>query len=91
MRMALGAAPKTVRSEVVAEAGLLAILGVGLGLALAYGFSRVLSSVLFELPALDAPTVLGVVGLLTVATLAAAWFPARRATRVDPVSALRLE
>jgi putative ABC transport system permease protein len=88
--MAMGAPPGRVRARVVSEAAVLALLGVGIGLALAYASSRVLSAVLFGLPGLDPTTFASLAAFLAFATLGAAWLPARRATRVDPVEALRL-
>ncbi len=91
IRLALGAAPADVLRMVLFEG--LALVGVGLALGLAGAFlaTRALSSLLFEVSRLDAGSWIGVAALLLLAGLAASWLPARRATRVDPVSALRAE
>ena len=91
IRLALGAAPGDVLRMVLGEG--LALVGVGLALGLAGAFlaTRSLSSLLFEVSRLDAGSWAGVAVLLLLAGLAASWIPARRATRVDPVSALRAE
>jgi putative ABC transport system permease protein len=91
IRLALGAAPADVRRMVLGEG--LALVGVGLGLGLAGALlaTRYLSSLLFEVSRLDAGSWIAVAALLLLAGLAASWLPARRATRVDPVSALRAE
>jgi predicted permease len=91
IRLALGAAPADVRRMVLGEG--LALVGVGLALGLAGALlaTRALASLLFEVNRLDAGSWIGVAALLLLAGLAASWLPARRATRVDPVSALRAE
>ena len=91
IRLALGAAPADVLRMVLAEG--LAVVGLGLALGLVGAFlaTRSLSSLLFEVSRLDAGSWAGVAALLLLAGLAASWLPARRATRVDPVSALRAE
>lgn len=91
VRMALGATTGRVRADVVAETGVLAGMGVVLGLGLSLASSRVLSAVLFDLPAMDVASFAGPALLLGLAALGAAWMPARKATAVDPVEALRLE
>jgi ABC-type antimicrobial peptide transport system permease subunit len=91
VRIALGATTGRVRADVVAETGVLAGVGVVLGLGLSLASSRVLSAVLFDLPAMDKAGLAGPALLLGLAALGAAWIPARRASAVDPVEALRLE
>ncbi|HET9315824.1 MAG TPA: hypothetical protein VFQ51_09550, partial [Vicinamibacteria bacterium] len=66
-------------------------LGALVGLAGALALSRTLDRLLFETSARDPLAIAGVVALVGVVTLAAAWLPARRASRVDPVRALRSE
>jgi putative ABC transport system permease protein len=66
-------------------------LGIGLGLAGGAAISRLLIAVLVDLSPLDPLTFLSVAALLTVIALLACYFPARRATRVDPMVALRYE
>jgi len=89
IRMALGADQGAVRAMVVREAAVLAALGTLIGLAGAVAFSRVLSTLLFEVEPIDPPTYGAIVLVLGAAALAASWIPARRATRVDPTEALR--
>ncbi len=91
IRMALGAAQQQVANMVVAQALRLTALGLGIGLAVAWALTRQLASQLFEIKPDDPPTYVGVVTLLILSSLFAAWLPAMRATRVDPMVALRSE
>ena len=89
IRLALGAKRGEVLRMVMTQAGRLAITGVALGLGAALLASRALRSQLFEIAPTDVVTYVVVgVGLLIVA-LAASWIPARRASRIDPLAALR--
>jgi ABC-type antimicrobial peptide transport system permease subunit len=89
IRLALGAKRGEVLRMVMTQAGRLAIAGVALGLGAALLASRALRSQLFEIAPTDGFTYVAVgVGLLIVA-LAASWIPARRASRIDPLAALR--
>jgi ABC-type antimicrobial peptide transport system permease subunit len=89
--MALGAATGTVRNMVVFQGLRLAVTGVALGLAASFGLTRLISSLLFGVKAWD-PMVLSTVPLLPIAVaLVAVWLPALRASRVDPIHALRYE
>ena len=91
VRMALGAQVRDVLWMVVGNGLRLSLLGTAIGLAGAFWVTRLLASVLPELPAGD-PRVIGLVAiLLVVITLIACWLPARRAARVDPMIALRSE
>jgi putative ABC transport system permease protein len=91
IRMALGAARGDVLRLVVGQAGWLALVGVAIGVMAALAVTRVLAGTLYEVSARDPLTfVLVPLGLAMVA-LAAAYIPARRATRVDPMTALREE
>ena len=91
IRMALGAGrPRVVRLLVAGGLRLVVIGGV-LGLALALAAARLLGGLLFEVSALDPLTFLGVPLVLGAAALLAAWLPARRASRVDPLAALRTD
>ncbi len=91
IRMALGAASGDVVRMITGQALRLLLIGAGLGLAGGIALGRVASSLLVGTSPSD-PTVLGVVTAMLVATgLAAGWVPARRASRIDPASALRTE
>jgi putative ABC transport system permease protein len=89
--MALGAEPGSVMRLVVGQAMAPALIGVLLGLAGAWGATRLISSLLFGVSATDPITFIAVTIFLLTVALAASWVPARRATRVDPLIALRSE
>ncbi len=89
IRLALGAAPRDVLHLILRDGAKVAALGVGLGVVGALAASRFLSSMLFGVSATDPVTFAAVVGLLGSASLLACYIPARRATRVDPMVALR--
>ncbi|MBA3848690.1 MAG: hypothetical protein C0502_01685 [Opitutus sp.] len=91
IRMALGASPESVLSMVLGHGLRLALIGVALGLGVALGVTRLMQQALFEVQPHD-PLIYGsvAVALLAVAALAC-WLPARRATQVDPLVALRAE
>jgi len=91
IRIALGAAPAAVLGLLLRQTGRLVAIGAAIGLAAAAAASRVLGQFLYGLSALDAAAFVGTTLLLAAATLAAGYFPARRATRVDPLVALRHE
>jgi putative ABC transport system permease protein len=91
VRMALGAQPLDVSGLVLGHGATLAGLGVTGGLVAALALSRLLSSLLFGVSATDASIFLGVAALLFFVALAACYVPARRAMRVDPMTALRNE
>jgi predicted permease len=91
VRMALGAAPADIVRRVLKRGLTLAAVGLGAGVLAALALSRLLSSLLFGVGAGDPATYAGVSVLLLLVSAAASWIPARRATRVDPVTALRSE
>jgi putative ABC transport system permease protein len=91
LRMALGASQGNVLGMVLKQGLALAGAGVMLGLAGAAAATRLLTSFLFEVKAGDPLTYVGVAVLLAVVAMAASYLPARRATRVDPLTALRQE
>jgi putative ABC transport system permease protein len=91
LRMALGAQASGVLWWVASHGMLVAMAGIGVGLASAYGVSRVLSSLLFGIEARDSITFAVAGGVLTVVAIVACLVPARRASRVDPIVALRDE
>ena len=91
VRMALGAAGRDVFRLVLGDAGRLVLLGLALGLAGALAASRLLRAVLFGVSPLDPVTFAVVAVLLVVVAFVASAIPARRASRVDPMVALRSE
>ncbi len=91
VRMALGALPRQVLSLALRESLALVALGIALGLVAAYGASRAIASMLFDLSPADPVTYGAVTATLAVVALLAALVPARRATQVNPVQALRAE
>ncbi len=91
IRLALGADAGRVRRMVVAQGLGLALTGIALGLAGAFGLTRFLSTLLFGVRASDPSVFISVPIVLAVVALLATWIPARRASRVDPIRALRYE
>jgi predicted permease len=91
IRVALGAHPGDVRRMVLGHALGLALAGVAIGLAGAAALSRVIRSLLFQVSPTDPATLAGVAAVLLAVALLASDLPARRATRVDPLDALRAE
>jgi len=91
IRIALGARSSDVLKLVIGQGLKLALLGIALGWLAALWLTDAMTHLLFGVKANDAPTFAGVALLLTLVALAACWIPARRATRVDPIIALRCE
>ena len=91
IRMALGAQRGEVLGLVIGQGMILAGIGAGIGLAASVAFSVMLRSQLFEVSAFDPLTFTVTVLVLIVAALAGCFIPARRATKVDPMDALRYE
>lgn len=91
VRMALGARGADVLRMVVGQGLALAAIGIGVGLVCSLLATRVLTSSLYEVSALDPVTIVSVSALLFIVALAACLIPARRATKVDPLVALRYE
>jgi predicted permease len=91
IRLALGAESGHVRKMVVFQGMAFALIGVAVGVMAAFGLARLIASFLFGVQALDPLVFTAVPLVLTAIALLAVWFPARRATRIDPVNALRYE
>jgi putative ABC transport system permease protein len=91
IRMALGAAATDVRNLVVVQGMRLALIGVAIGVLTAFTLTRFIASMLFQVKAWDPIAFVMVPLALTTVALVATWVPARRATLIDPVDALRYE
>ncbi|HYA23547.1 MAG TPA: FtsX-like permease family protein, partial [Terriglobales bacterium] len=91
IRMALGAKQTDVLRMVLSQAGRMAVVGVGIGLLAGFGLMRLMSSLLFGVSTHDPATFSAVALLLILVALAACYVPARRASSVDPMVALRYE
>ena len=91
VRMALGARPSEVRRQVLWQALRVALVGTIIGLVAAIPASRLVRTQLYGVEPTDPATLVAVIVLLIAASLAAAYVPARRATKVDPVTALRTD
>ncbi len=89
VRIALGASPQRVTRLVMQQGVVLTSLGLALGLVLSVAFARGLASVLFGVSVTDATTFASVLAVLGLVSLLATWLPVRRATRIDPVDAMR--
>jgi ABC-type antimicrobial peptide transport system permease subunit len=91
VRMALGAQSRDVLRLVLGQGMRLVLIGLGLGLAGSVGLARLLASQLFGVGGADPVTLVASAVLFAAVSLFACWLPARRATRVNPVEALRAE
>jgi putative ABC transport system permease protein len=91
IRLALGAQRREVLKLIISQGATLTLIGISLGLASAVALTRFLSSLLFSLSATDPVTFVVIAVLLMVVALLACYLPARRATKVDPMVALRHE
>jgi ABC-type antimicrobial peptide transport system permease subunit len=91
IRMALGACSRDVLRLVVGQGIKLIVIGVAIGLAGAFAATRALASMLYAVSPTDPLTFSGIAATLAAVALLACWIPARRATKVDPMIALRCE
>jgi hypothetical protein len=91
IRMALGAQPGMVLRLIMREGLIMLLSGLALGLLLAAATGKILSGILYEVGAFDPPAFASALIVLAAATLFATWLPARRATRINPMVALRTE
>jgi ABC-type antimicrobial peptide transport system permease subunit len=89
--MALGAAPSRVRGMVLGQVSRMTIVGGILGLGAAWGLSRLAQSLLFQMTGSDPIVLVGSAAALTLVALAAGFVPALKASRVEPMRALRYE
>jgi len=89
LRLALGARPGQIVAWTIRDAVRPLAIGTGVGIAIAVGLSRAVSSQLFGITPSDLPTYAIAVTTLAIVALGAAWLAARRATRIDPLTALR--
>jgi putative ABC transport system permease protein len=91
VRMALGAQPLDVLRMVLGQGGKIALVGIFIGIVVAFALTRLMSSLLFSVSATDPFTFAAVAGLLVLIAMFACYIPARRAAKVDPMIALRYE
>jgi predicted permease len=91
IRLAIGADRGDIMRMILASAARLAAIGLGVGVALALGLSRTLSSLLYDTTGTDPTTFAAVLGVLGIVALVASYLPARRASRIPPVDALRCQ
>ena len=91
VRMALGAAPAVVRAMVLRQVGVMTAIGGTIGLAAAVGLGQLAQSLLFQLKGYDPAVLTGAAVGLTIVALGAAFIPAHRASKIDPMNALRYQ
>jgi putative ABC transport system permease protein len=91
VRMAMGASRQSVRSMILKRGTTLALAGTGLGIVGALALARLIESLLYQIPPHDPLTYIGVCLILGLVAISASYFPALRATKVDPMVALRYE
>jgi ABC-type antimicrobial peptide transport system permease subunit len=91
IRMALGASRMQVIRAVTRESIVLTVAGLAVGIVLSWALARMLANLLYGAGTMDVAVFGGVVLLVLLATALACWLPARRATRINPIDALRTE
>jgi ABC-type antimicrobial peptide transport system permease subunit len=91
IRLALGAESRDILGMIVRDAARLVAIGLGIGVVLALALGRTLTSLLYETAGTDAATFASVVAVLAGVAFAASYLPARRASRIPPVDALRYQ
>ena len=91
IRMAFGARPRDVARPILCEALVLAVIGAAIGMPLALALAQLMRGAFFGIKPYDPLTVAGSIALLLTVAVLAAWIPARRAARIDPMEALRYE
>jgi predicted permease len=89
VRMALGAEPRGIRRMILKQGGVMAAVGLVIGVGLSLMLGQLLSKLLFGVTPFDLPTLIAVPTVLGAATVTASWLPARRAMRLDPVAVIR--
>lgn len=90
IRLALGAEQSDILRLVIGQGLALALVGIAIGLGGALALTRLMKTLLFQVSTTDPAAFAGVAVLFLLAALAASYIPARRATRIDPVAALRV-
>ena len=91
VRLALGAEPGSVAGMIARQGGLVALAGAAVGLGVAFAGSRLIGSLLYDVSPRDPGVFAATTALLIAVALAACWLPARRASRLSPIEALRTE
>jgi ABC-type antimicrobial peptide transport system permease subunit len=89
--MALGAAPSQVARAVLRRTAIMLAAGVAIGMVLAFAGGTFFSQILYRISAHDPLTYLYAIALMALVAFIATWVPARRAIKVDPLTALRME